>query len=107
MSMKIINGVTLDLSLFAYIPTIREQLPETPNVLLVELLVYSITLTFHFTLIDSYQVSSLDPSAYVMDWQTNIWFQMSLGITLFSVVILIILSLLHKLWWEPKYLKTD
>lgn len=35
MSMRIINGVTLDLSLFAYIPTIREQLPDTPNILLV------------------------------------------------------------------------
>lgn len=34
LSMRISNGATLVLALFAFIPTIRDQLPDTPNILL-------------------------------------------------------------------------
>lgn len=61
MSMRISNGATLILSLFAYIPTIREQLPDTPNILLAEILVYSIASTLHLTLVESYLVFEEDP----------------------------------------------
>ena len=35
MSMRISNSVFIDLSLLDYIPTIRSQLPDTPNLLLI------------------------------------------------------------------------
>lgn len=107
MSMRISNGAVIDLSLFAYIPTIRAQLPDTPEVLMVELLIYSIAVTFHFTLIQSYLVSGEDPNTYVMKWNEDVWFLLSMAVTLLSVVILLILGLLHKLKWEPMYLSGD
>jgi hypothetical protein len=51
MTMRISNGVTIDLALFAFLPTVRTQLPDTPKILLIEILMYLIAITFHLTII--------------------------------------------------------
>lgn len=102
LSMRISNSVFIDLSLLDYIPTIRSQLPGTPNLLLIELLLYSLAVTFHLTIIDSYMV--YQDSNYQMNWKTNILFIISLTISLLTVAIVLVLSLLHKCCWEKEYL---
>jgi len=102
LSMRISNSVFIDLSLLDYIPTIRSQLPDTPNLLLVEVLLYSLAATFHLTMIDSYLV--YQDSSYQMDWRTNNLFLISLAVTLLTVFIVLLLSLLHKCCWEKDYL---
>jgi hypothetical protein len=99
LSMRISNGATLVLALFAFIPTIRDQLPDTPNILLAEVLIYSLSLTFHLTLIQSYIISKEDPATYKMNWKEDIFFIISALISIVSVLIVIVLSLLHKFKW--------
>lgn len=41
---------------------------------------------------------------YQMVWTENVWFLMSMIITVLSVLILAVLGILHKFVWEPKYL---
>ena len=102
LSMRISNSVFIDLSLLDYIPTIRSQLPGTPNLLLIEVLLYSLAVTFHLTIIDSYLVYQTPD--YQMNWKTNILFIISLVISLMTVVIVLALSLIHKFCWERDYI---
>lgn len=41
---------------------------------------------------------------YRMKWEDNVYFIISVSITLASVGILLVLSLLHKFYWERGYL---
>lgn len=51
LSMRIANGMVIIVTVFAYVPTIRDQLPSTPTLLLTELVIYFISLTFILNLI--------------------------------------------------------
>ena len=102
LSMRISNSTTLNLTLFALVPTIRSQLPCTPHVILTELLLYTIAITLTLNLIQSYFVSG-----YTYDtpyfWQSDPWFILSVAFTVFTVVVIGILSLIHKYYWQPRY----
>jgi len=47
-----------NLAMLAFIPTIRTHLPDTPKILLIEVLLYLIASTFNLTIIQSYIVSN-------------------------------------------------
>lgn len=64
LSMRIGNGTLLNLALFAFIPTIRSQIPDTPRIILIEILIYTIGSTLTLNLIQSYFASLEDAATY-------------------------------------------
>lgn len=102
-SMRIANGMVIVLSVFAYVPTIRDQLPSTPNLLFAEILIYFIVFTFILNLIQGYIVSNYDPTTYSMKWNEDPFFLTALAINIISVGSVIVLSFLFKCKWERSY----
>lgn len=103
--MRISNGSLLNLSLFEYIPTIRSQIPDTPKVMLVEILLYAIGITFTLNLIQSYIISSLDPDTYSFDYSRDPFFIISAILLVLTFIVVTVLLLVHKIYWESNYLK--
>jgi hypothetical protein len=102
-SMRIANSITIILSVFAYIPTIREQLPSTPTLLMAEMLVYLISFTFILSIIQGYIVFSYDPSTYSMQWKNDAFFISALAINLFTFVTVLALSCMYIFKWKHDY----
>lgn len=99
LSMRIGNGTLLNLALFAFIPTIRSQIPDTPRIILIEILVYVIGGTLTLNLIQSYYASLEDASTYVYDWSSDPYFIASFVCILLTLLIVFVLYIIHKLHW--------
>lgn len=70
---------------------------------LIEFIVYLQIGTTFLTLLDALTVRKKDPAVYETDW-LNDWFYMStLFINIISFLTVIILYILHKVWWETVY----
>ena len=99
LSMRIGNGTLLNLALFAFIPTIRSQIPDTPRIILIEILVYVIGGTLTLNLIQSYYASLEDANTYVYDWSLDPYFIASFVCILLTFLIVFVLYIIHKLHW--------
>lgn len=105
--MRIGNGTLLNLALFAFIPTIRSQIPDTPRIILIEILIYIIAGTLTLNLIQSYYASLEDASTYAYEWSSDPYFIASVASILLTFLIIFVLCLIHKLHWERAYLKEE
>ena len=101
---KIASIATITLALIAFIPTINEKIPPTNDFKLIQLIIYLQVFTTFLTLLDSIAVRGKNPATYETS-ASNGLFLFSLLINIACGVIIIILVLLHKLWWEKPYKK--
>jgi hypothetical protein len=85
------------------VPTIRDQLPSTPTLLLTELVIYFISLTFILNLIQATLAKVAPPQPFL--WNQDPFYIATLVINVLSVVVVILLSLFHKFKWEGEYLE--
>lgn len=99
LSMRIGNGTLLNLALFAFIPTIRSQIPDTPRIILIEILIYIIGGTLTLNLIQSYYASLEDASTYAYEWSSDPYFLASFACILLTFLIIFVLYIIHKLHW--------
>lgn len=98
---------TVTLAYVAFIPTINATVPNTPEIKLIDLLVYLNILTTIFTMIDSVITARTKDAAYVFEWQSNGWFWTTVVLNLISVVVIIVLFIVHKVFWERVYTSTE
>lgn len=100
LSGRIAAIATLTLAFIAFIPTINEQIPQTPNIKLVEILIYIETIASILCLIQSllYKDETAD---YV--WQEDGFFIVALVLNLLTVFIVFLLFIIHKCFWETVY----
>ena len=99
MADKMATIATVALAYVAFIPTINATVPNTPEIKLIDILIYMNILTTILTMIDSVITLRTKDASYVFQWQTNGWFWATVAIDLFSVIIIIILFILHKTLW--------
>lgn len=97
--MRIGNGTLLNLALFAFIPTIRSQIPDTPRIILIEILIYIIGGTLTLNLIQSYFASLEDAATYAYEWSSDPYFLASFACILLTFLIILVLYIIHKLYW--------
>ena len=94
---------TFQLAYIAFFPVIRETLPNTPKLVLAEILIYSqssVTLLCFF-----YSITVNMLVGYQFDWGSNPVFLVSMGLTGLNILITVGLMAAHKLKWEPDYNK--
>ena len=98
---------TVTLAYVAFIPTINATVPNTPEIKLVDVLVYLQILTTILTMVDSLITARTKDVGYIFEWQTNGWFWTTVVISSLVVVTVVVLFIVHKLVWEPVYLSED
>ena len=101
LSERIGSIATMILGYIALIPSIKEQLPPSSKITVLEIVIYVSTLCCLFSLIESFLID--DHSEYVFDWKTNYLFLVCLLIHLFVFLFIGTLMLLHIFVWEPSY----
>lgn len=98
---------TLTLAFIAFIPTINDQIPTTPNIKLVEILVYMETVASILCLIQSLSLTlnKTDATTYEFVWSTDGYFMSAFIINLLNVAVVFTLFIIHKCFWEKVYIK--
>lgn len=71
-----------------------------------EVLIYCQTAASVLCLIQSVSLKDTDTSTYVFLWREDTFFLIALGLNLLTVVTVLTLYLVHRLMWEPKYMRT-
>ena len=101
LSGRIGSIATMFLGYIALIPSIKEQLPPSSKLTVIETLVYIETICCMLCLYESFMIC--DEENYKFIWEQNYTFLICLAIH--SGVFLFVLSLytIHKLRWEPNY----
>lgn len=94
-----ISGIMI--AFVALIPTIRENIPPSPRIVFIEILVYLNTLTSVFVLVDSLIVRDLGD--YQFQWRESGLFLVSAIITVLSFLIIIVMMFLHYFVWKKSY----
>ena len=102
---KIASIATVMLAFVAFIPTINEKIPPTKFIKLIEIILYIQIGTTLLTLFDSLSVRKENSATYETNWKTNIFFSVTLWINILCFILVILLLLLHKFWWEGVYTK--
>lgn len=94
---------TFLLAYIAFLPSIRESLPETPKIVFTEILVYlQITtslICFFYSLTVNFQ------EGYTFQWEQTPAFLACVALTLLNMVVVIGMFLIHKIVWERQYNK--
>ena len=88
----------------ALLPTIRGQLPQSPSITFVELLIYfEATMTSLLSLIQivRIQFDTEFPFSYV--WHQDAILICSICVTSLTIITVLILTAIHKFIWEPSY----
>ncbi len=106
LSGRIAAIATLTLAFIAFIPTINSQIPQTPEIKLIEFLVYMETVASVLCLIQSlYVFTTQDLTTYSFVWNQDGFFITALIINLITVVAVFFLFILHKCHWEKAYVR--
>ena len=100
---KMFTISTLALAYIAFIPTINEAVPNTPEIKLIDIMIYLEIMSTVFTTIDSLYTAQTQPVTYKVVWNENAWFIITLVVNLAIVVLVLTMFVLHKLWWERVY----
>lgn len=87
----------------ALIPTIRSQIPPHPGWIFIEILVYLEAFTCILALFHSIDIRNTE--GFQLDWTTSALFLISLGITIFTVIYVIVMIVLHYCVWRPNYIR--
>lgn len=95
-----ISGIMI--AFVALIPTIRENIPPSPRIVFIEILVYLNTLTSVFVLVDSLIVRELG-NDYQFQWRESGLFLVSAIITVLSFLIIVVMMFLHYFVWKKSY----
>ena len=98
---------TATLAFIAFIPTINEAIPNTPEIKLMDILIYMEVLTTILTMIDSLITARTQTINYVFDYTSDGWFWSTVAINLITVIIVVTLFIIHKVWWENVYLDDE
>lgn len=103
LSARLGSIATMVLGYIALIPSIKEQLPPSSRITVIEIVIYISTLCCLFSLVESLLI---DESSYHFHWSQNFLFLMCL--TIHGCIFVFVLALMakHKLVWEPGYNKT-
>lgn len=101
LSDRIGSIATMILGYIALIPSIKEQLPPSSKITVLEIVIYISTLSCLFSLVESFLID--DVSNYVFNWRTNPLFLMCLIIHISVFVFIGSLMVIHKFIWEPSY----
>lgn len=91
-------------SIVALVPTVRSQIPPTPTVTLVEILVFVEAVTTIFALFDSIRVVNADPDTWDFDGLTSGLFIVSFILTILVNTIIALLIALYYCKWKPSYI---
>lgn len=101
LSNRLSSIATMVLGYIALIPSIKEQLPPSSRITIIEIVIYISTLCCLFSLLESFLID--EDSSYVFNWRTNYLFLFCLWTHLGVFIFIIVLMLLHKFKWEPSY----
>lgn len=102
---KIAVIATITLAFIAFLPTINEKIPQTSSIKLVEILIYLETGATLLTLMDALDVRFYDNLSYNITWYQNGYFIMALLMNIATFLIVLVLFVVHKVWWEKVYLR--
>ena len=100
---RIISISALMVSLVALVPTIRQQIPPTPQITFVEILVFLESLTTLFALFDSLSLGYEDVKTFHLSGSHLALFIVSVIITVLVNLIVVIFLACYKLKWKPSY----
>jgi hypothetical protein len=101
LSNRISSIATMVLGYIALIPSIKEQLPPSSRITVLEIVIYISTLCCLFSLVESIRID--DDTSYVFCWRTNPLFLVCLIIHIGVFLFIGVLLLLHRFVWEPSY----
>jgi heme/copper-type cytochrome/quinol oxidase subunit 4 len=103
MSNRDASLATFLLAYIAFLPTIRDNLPETPKIVWTEILVYIqiiVSLICFF-----YSLTVNQTTDYVFTWDSNPAFLVCLALTILNMLAVLGMFLIHKIVWERQYNK--
>ena len=101
LSNRIGSIATMVLGYIALIPSIKEQLPPSSRITVIEIVIYISTLCCLFSLVESFLID--DDKGYQFIWWENKLFLLCLFTHMGIFLFVSVLMLLHKLVWEPSY----
>ena len=84
---------------------INKKIPPSPHVKLIDILIYLLVLTNGLVVIDSIIVFRQSDPNYLFDWRTDGWFIATIIINMIVVFIILVMFILHKVFWERIYTK--
>lgn len=98
---------TIALAFIAFFPTINESVPNTPEIKMIDILIYLEVLTTFLTMIDSLMTWNNLPDTYVFEYATNGWFFATVIINVLNVAVILVIYFIHKLSWERAYVSEN
>jgi hypothetical protein len=100
LSGRIASIAVLTLAYIAFIPTIDAQIPQTPSIKLVDILIYMEILASILCLIQSFYTKD-DVSDY--NWKADGFFIVSLILNILTFVIEMVLLIIYQCYWKGIY----
>lgn len=98
---RLATVAVLILAFVAFLPTINNSIPQSPNIKLVDLLILLQITSTILLLVESFQIK--DVEGFVFEWQKSNYFLISLAFNATTVAVVTFLFIIHKLFWERKY----
>lgn len=104
-SSKLQTVAGLMIAYAALLPVIRSKIPPSPRVTLMEYMIYALSLNVVFSSLETVLglIRYKRNGTYKFVWDKNWAFLLSMSITIATFAILVFLSIIHKLVWEPRY----
>jgi uncharacterized integral membrane protein len=93
----------LALAFVAFLPTINESIPQSPDIKLVDLLIIVQLASITLLLVESFIVRN--EVEYEFKWEESNLFLISLALNALTFGIIFMLFVIHKCFWERKYTK--
>lgn len=100
---RIASIATLMVAYSAFLPTVRESLPPSPNMTMFDVILYSLIFTSLLCLIRSWIDRERDTTVDPYDWATDPFYIASVVIVALSGFIVVLGLLIHKCKWERYY----
>jgi hypothetical protein len=91
----------LILAFVAFIPTVNDSIPQSPNIKLVEILIFLHMSALVLLGAESYLSKDQNISSFV--WYENNFYRAALALNGFSLVTMVVLFLYHRICREPRY----
>lgn len=102
LSDRIAAIATLTLAFIAFIPTINEQVPKTPQLKIIDMLIYLEVFASVLCLIQSFLGRDYTDE---YDWSTDPFYIATIALNLLTIFVELTLFIVHKAYWERKYLQ--
>ena len=99
MSNRDASLATFLLAYIAFLPTIRDNLPETPKIVWTEILVYIQIIVSLICFFYSLAVNQTKDHDYIFTWNSNSTFLACLALTLLNMLAVLGMFLIHKIVW--------